>query len=738
MEISRRNFLKVSTLAGGGLMFGFHLNAGFKNTFIYKPNLFIEISSDNLITLKILEQDMGQGIGTTIIMLLAEELDVDLTQVKSTFLPYNKNVPNYKKKYGECDSGGSYSTIRKWEGMRKAGAMVKDVLLKAAAKKWNTTIQNVYPEKGYVIHKTNGAKYSYGELCEAASQEEISEDIQLKEITSFKMIGKATTDIKTQFIINGNLKYSIDESVPDMVYAAVILNPTKDAAVKMYEEDEVLRMDGIYDVVRIDTIIKDDDFNGADGGLAIIGNSTWSVFKAKRALESKIVWDLGEFADKSLKGIKAEFKKALKGSLTESKQWGNTDECFSNEIVKEISATYETPYLAHALMEPLNAIVHLTDKGCEIWAGTQSPQHTSFNLSQILNIPIENFTFHTYPSGGGFGRRFCTDFVTQAALISQQVKRPVKLTWTREDEIRHGRYQSLREEHFRGGLDKNNEFIALHYKGISTFKYPPGPNFLYNLPNYKEEYKLMDSIVHDGTWRSVGQFHAMLGRESFIDEMAHLAGQDPLEFRIKYLQKESDYYNQLEADKENDFAMYRRNQITLYFNVLNILKEKVSWGKKMPEGEGLGLAISDYGFNGKQVGHRNSVCGQVAHIKVSNGEWEIKRMTAVVDCGLVVNPSGAKAQVEGSINWVLSPMIYDGIDIERGQVLPSNFHDFKVLRIPGAPEVDIHFIPSTDHPNGMGETAVPPVAPAILNGIYAASGIRIRSLPVKTLKYKHA
>ncbi len=736
--ITRRNFIKISGLAGGGLMFGFHLNAGVENPFVYKPNLFIEITSDNLITLKILEQEMGQGIGTSIVMFLAEELEVDVDRVKTEFLPYTKNIPDYTKKYGDCDSGGSYSTIRKWESMRKAGAMVKDILIRTAARKLKVNVTDCFAKNGYVFNKKNTTKYSYGELCEAASHEELFEEVKLKGIASFKTIGKSTPDIKNQFVVKGNLKYSIDESVPDMVYAAVILNPTKDAKVKEYEADEILTMDGVSRIIEIDSVVKDDDFNGSEGGLVIVGSSTWSVFKAKRILEKKIIWDFGDFGSKSFNGIKEEFKKALQSPLTESKQWGSPDEFFSSKIVREISVTYEVPYLAHALMEPLNAIVHVTDETCEIWAGTQSPQYTSINLSRILNIPIENFIFHTYPSGGGFGRRFCTDFVTQAALISRQIKKPVKLTWTREDEIQHGRYQSLREEHYRGGLDKDDEFVALHYKGFSTSKYAPGPNFVYNLPNYKEEYKLFDSIVHDGTWRSVGQFHTMFGRESFIDEMAHLAGKDPLEFRVKYLQKELDYYNRPDADTENDFVKYRRNQITIYINVLNFLKEKVSWGRKLPAGEGLGLAISDYGFNGKQVGHRNSVCAQVAHIKVSNGEWEIKNITVVVDCGLVVNPSGANAQVEGSINWVLSPMIYDGIDIEKGQVLPSNFHDFKVLRISGAPAVEIHFIPSTDHPNGMGETAVPPVAPAILNGIFAASGIRVRRLPIKELKYKYA
>lgn len=734
--ISRRDFIKVTGLAGGGLVFGFHLNARPKNaSVIYKPNLFIEINSKNIITLKILEQEMGQGIGTSIVMLLAEELEVDVAQVKTEFLPYNKHVPNYKEKYGDCDSGGSYSTIRKWESMRRAGAMVKQVLINAAAKKWNTPVTQCYAENGSVLNRRNGKKFRYGELCESALLEKIPEDITLKERGSFKIIGKSMPDIKNKFIVKGSLKYSIDEFIPGMVYAAIIMNPTKDAKVKSFEPDEVLKLNGVTDVIGLESIVKDDDFNGSEGGLAIIGNSTWTVFKAKRMLEKNIVWDYGEFATKSFNGIKKLFKDAIQGTLTESQHWGDVEKCFAADIVKETAASYETPYLAHALMEPLNAIVYVQDNACEIWAGTQSPQYTSLNLSRILNIPIEHFLFHTYPSGGGFGRRFCTDFVTQAALISKKIKKPVKLTWTREDEIQHGRYQSLREDHYRGGLDKHNDFIAMHYRGISTSLYPPGPNFVYHVKHYKAEYKLLDSIVHDGTWRSVGQYHTILGRECFIDEIAYLAGEDPMAFRVKHLQKEFDHVSQ--SDVEDDFVKYRKNQITIYLNVLNALKTIVKWSEKLPEGEGLGLAISDYGFNGEKVGNRNSVCGQVAHVKVRHGVWEIIKITAVVDCGLVVNPGGAVAQVEGSIHWALSPIIYDGIDIEKGSVLQSNFHDFQVLRISGAPETEVHIMPSSDHPNGLGETSVPPVTPAILNGIFAASGIRVRKIPVKELKYKH-
>lgn len=736
MSLSRRSFIKVSSLAGSGVLFGLHPYIENKTGFAFEPNLYIKIASDNTITLGIIKQELGQGIKTSSSMLMAEELEVSLETIKTEFIPYNKEVPDYQNEWNLFATGGSGSIVAMWEVLRKAGATVRDVLLEAAAQTWSVNKEDCYAQKSSVFNKRDSRSLSYGQLAEKASELTPPEDIQLKNPEDYKLIGKPVIDLKNKFVKKGTYPYGIDVDLPNMVYASIVLYPTKDAKIVQYDVSKVLALKGVSEMVEFPTTKGDIVFKGSEAGLAVIADSTWTAIKGKKILEDNIQWDLGEYGSKDNESLKADFKIALREDFDQRGSRGNIDTAFDQEVVKEITMSYENPYLAHGLMEPLNAIARVKDGKCEIWAGTQSPQFTSHYLSRILDLELENFVFHTYPSGGGFGRRFFVDYVTQATLISKKIGKTVKVTWTREDEIRHGRYHPFRQEHYRGGLDKDNNLIAAHYRGVTTHTWGAGVNMIYNIPNCKLEHSIRGSVLHFGSWRSVGTHNSIYGRECFIDEMAHLAKKDPIAFRKELLQKELNKIQELEGNSRD--ISFKKIQIPRYLEVLDVLSKKANWGGPLPENEGLGIAISDYGYGGELTEWRTSICGQVAHIAVKDGRWEIKKITVVVDCGTVVNPNGAKAQVEGSIYWALTPLIYNGIDVKNGQVVQSNFHDYKVLRIDGAPEIAIHFVESDGIPTGMGETAVPPLTPAVLNGIYAASGIRVRNIPVKELSYRYA
>ncbi|MDN5211856.1 molybdopterin-dependent oxidoreductase [Fulvivirgaceae bacterium BMA12] len=736
MSLSRRNFIKVSAVTGSGILFSFHMpKAADNNPFVFQPNLYIKISSDNIITLRIAEQELGQGVSTSLSMLLAEELEANLETIETEFIPYNKNLPDYQNEFG-LTTGGSGSIVAKWKAMREAGAIVRDMLLEAAARTWNTSKDNCYAKKSFIHHQKNNKSLSYGQLAEKAAQLTPPEKVVLKTPEAYEIIGRPTPDLKNKFVATGQYKYSLDEEVPDMVFAAIVLYPTKDAKIQQYNPSKTLAIPGVSRIVEFPGTPKNASFNGSEAGLAVIADSTWAAMKGKKMLEDNVKWDYGEYGKKDMISLREDFKQALKEDFKERHQKGDVDAAFNREVTKTLIVSYENPYLAHGLMEPLNTIAHVKDNSCEIWAGSQSPQYTCYHLAKILDMPLEQFTFHPYPSGGGFGRRYFTDFVTQAALISKQIGLPVKVTWTREDEIQHGRYHPFRQEHYRGGLDKENNLVVAHYRGITTHAWGAGVDLIYHVPNRKVEFSIRDSPLHFGSWRSVGAHISAFGRECFIDEMAHFAKKDPVEFRKELLQKMLD--EMTDANDNSDRTKFKKNQLPRYLKVIDTLRKKVNWGSVLPENEGLGIAISDYGYGRAFTNWRSSVCGQVAHVVVKDGIWEVKKITVVVDCGTVVNPSGARAQIEGSIYWALSPLIYPGIDIKRGQVAQSNFHDCKFLRIDGAPEIDISFISSTDHPTGMGETAVPTLTPAILNGIFNASGIRVRNIPVKELRYRYA
>ena len=474
-----------------------------KELFTYTPNMYLSILSDNTIIIKVAIQEIGQGVITSLPMMLAEELDADWSKVKSEFLNYDKNIPDYSNaENGMQGTGGSTATHRNWMVLREAGASVRHVLIKAAAQKWKIDHAQCFTENGIVKNKINDRELSYGELAEQAATMELPTKVDLKKHKDFSVIGKASGDLKSERVVRGEFTYGIDVKQDNMVYAAIEIQPVKNAKLLSYSKVQVLAVEGVIDVVEIDQHPKERAFDGIEGGVAVIANSTWAAFQGKKALNATIQWDAGKYGKASIKTLRRDFESTFAGKMNEDAELGNIKKAFSS-AEKQLEATYESPYLAHALMEPLSAIAHVQNNKCEFWAGTQSPQYNSVYIAKVLGIPAENMVFNCYPSGGGFGRRYFTDYTGQAALISQKIGRKVKLVWTREDEIRNGKFHPFRQDYYKGALDENNNLSAMHFRGVTTHEWGAAPIITYHVPNRLEESKIIDSIVIFGSWRSV-------------------------------------------------------------------------------------------------------------------------------------------------------------------------------------------------------------------------------------------
>lgn len=720
--MNRRSFIQVSGLVGGGLMMSIAyplLGKRNRETAVnetIKLNTFLTIDTTGQVTFLLTKQEMGQGVETGLAMILADELGADWDTLKIEQLDYSRDIPGYQDRFGIMETGGSMSVSSTWDVLRKAGATAREMLLTAAGTMWNVDTTTCVAHKGKVVHTESGRIADFGSLAEAASKIGVASEVVLKNKSDFQLIGKPVKSKKTARVIKGDPIYSIDGQLPGMVYASILRCPVVGGKVVSYNDQHTKQVAGVIDVVKIEGR-KDDTFHWQfESSVAVIANSTWAAIKGRKLLE--VVWDYGSNGDKDLEYQRTLIRNASAEELTSGVVIGNT-EYGMNEAAQTLEVAYEVPFLSHALMEPLNAIAHVSNERCDVWAGTQSPQYTAVYLAQVLNISLDKIVVHTHQSGGGFGRRFFSDFVAEAAILSQQLGLPVKAMWTREDEIQHGRYHPFRWDIYKAGIDAYGDLTALEFKGISTWFRPADSLPVYPIQRLKEEYKIVSSIVNTGPWRSVAAHPAALGKECMIDEVAHLLKKDPIDFRLILLKKEP---VSLTVDSPIKwFETRNRNLIPKFINVLQLLKEKSGWGNPLPKGRGRGVAVHEFG---------ESVCGQVVELSVDENDYTINKIYCVIDCGLVINPHLAQGQVEGSIIWALSAIMYEAVDIKNGRVQQSNFHDNKVLRMDSVPEMDIMLIGNGDTPGRVGEAAVPPLAPAVLNAMFNACGKRIRKVPV--------
>ncbi|HEY0561757.1 MAG TPA: xanthine dehydrogenase family protein molybdopterin-binding subunit [Methylophilus sp.] len=716
LNISRRTFLKATALVAGGLVIAFAIPQAKRflmpNTDkapaspdaskLPAPNAFLRIGTDNTITVLLAHSEMGQGIWTTLPMLIAEELDADWSTIK---VEHAAAAPAYAHTaYGIQITGGSSTTWSEFDRYRQAGALTRALLIDAAAQKFGVPASTLKTEHGFVM--SGADKVSYGELAEAATSLPTPSTITLKDPKDWKIIGKSTKRLDGPEKINGTAKFGQDVQFDGLKTAMVARAPVFGGQVKSFNADATKQIKGVHSVVQVPT------------GVAVIADHYWAAKQGRDAL--KIEWDLGPNAGLDTPKMLAEFQKlAGTAGLTAAKA-GDTEAALKSATTI-VEAEYVAPYLAHSPMEPLNCTVKINADGCEIWTGTQMQTTDQQAAAKILDLKPEQVTMHTLFLGGGFGRRAnpAADFVSEAVQVAKAAGVPVKTVWTREDDVKGGYYRPMFLHKAKIGLDANGMPVAWQHTAVgqsimlgtpfesvmikdgvdatSTEGTADSP-YLKQVANHQVQLHTVKTGIPVLWWRSVGHSHSAFAMESLIDELAHAAKKDPLDYRRALLK---DHPRHLAA--------------------LNLAAEKADWGKPLPKGVSRGIAVHE---------SFGSFVTQVAEVSVTEGAVKVHRMVTAIDCGLSVNPDSLKAQMESSISFGLGAALQSEITFKDGQVQQSNFHDYQVLRMKDMPKVEVYIVQSTEKMGGVGEPGLPPVAPAVTNAIFAATGKRIRTLPI--------
>lgn len=708
--LGRREFLKTSATVGGGLWIaayvpGLVAASTPSNGKVFAPNAFLRIAPDETVTIIANHSEMGQGTYTSLPMLLNEELEADWSKIKVESAPldpaYNHTVFNMQI------TGGSTSTPSEWERLRRMGAMGRVILVQAAAQKWSVDPSSCRVQKGVVIHTASGRKATYGSLVGAASQLQLPQNITLKDPKNFTLIGKPTRRLDTPSKVNGTAQFGLDVRLPGMLSAVVARPPVFGGKVATVDSTEALKVPGVRAVEQVPS------------GVAVIAERFWAAKLGRDRL--KISWDEGENAQLSTEKMLRDFSRLAASPGAVAKKAGDPASALAS-AAKTITAEYDVPYLAHAMMEPLNCVVDLRRDSCEIWTGTQFQTVDRANAANVAGLPPEQVQIHTTLLGGGFGRRAnpVSDFVVEAVQVAKVAKAPVKVVWTREDDLAGGWYRPMWHDRFTAGLDAQGNPIAWTHTivgqsimqgtlfekfaikdGVDGTSVEGAADILYGIPNLQVDLHSPKIGVPVQWWRSVGHSHTGFSVEAFFDEVAHAGGKDPYELR-----------RQLLASQPRMGA------------VLQLVAEKAGWGKPLPPGRGRGIA-THFSFD--------SYVAQVVEASVEkNGNVRVHRVVCAVDCGRVINPDIVKAQMEGGIIFGLTAALKTEITLEDGRVQQKNFHDYQMLRMFESPEIEVFIVPSEENPTGVGEPGVPPVAPALTNAIFAATGKRIRRLPIRS------
>jgi isoquinoline 1-oxidoreductase beta subunit len=711
-RIPRRDFLKTSASIGSGLCIAAYipelaartLENPLASSAVFAPNAFVRISPDDSVTIIANHSEMGQGVYTSLPMLLNEELESDWSKIKVEPAPvdaaYNHTV------FGLQMTGGSTTTPSEWERFRKMGAMARLMLVDAAAQKWNVPASECTVEKGVVLHKASGRKATYGSLVAAASQSKPPTDIPLKDPKQFTLIGKSVRRLDTPSKTNGTAQFGLDVRIPGMLFALVARPPVFGGKVVSFDATETLKIKGVRAVEQIPS------------GVAVIATAFWPAKLGREKL--KITWDDGENANLSTPQMLADFSKQSASPGNIAKKTGDPSAALAS-AAKSITAEYDVPYLAHCMMEPLNCVVDLRADSCELWTGTQFETVDRASAARVAGLPPEKVKLNTTLLGGGFGRRanVASDFVVEAVHVARVAKAPVKVIWTREDDLAGGWYRPMWHDRFAAGLDAQGNPVAWTHTivgqsiltgtafepygvkdGIDSASVEGAADLLYGIPNLQVDLHSPKIGVPVQWWRSVGHSHTGFSVEGFFDEVAHAGGKDPYELRRTLL-----------ANQPRMLA------------VLNLVAEKGGWGKPLAPGRGRGIA-THFSFD--------TYVAQVVEASVEkDGTVRVHRVVCAVDCGRTINPDIVKAQMEGGIVFGLTAALKTEITLENGRVQQHNFYDYPMLRMFESPEIEVHIVPSEQSPTGVGEPSVPPVAPALTNAIFAVTGKRIRRLPIR-------
>ncbi|WP_109476276.1 xanthine dehydrogenase family protein molybdopterin-binding subunit [Paraburkholderia sp. C35] len=718
--VTRRAFLKfsasVAAISGGGLLLAFTMPARGQGDArksviggdgvetpqdgVFAPNAFVQIDRAGKVTLIVPKVEMGQGVYTSIPMLIAEELEVPLDNITVDHAP-----PDEKRfmdpLLGGQLTGGSTSIRYAWEPMRRAGAAARMLLINAAAQQWQVDPATCHAENGQVIHADTKRNIAYGQLVDAAAKLSVPQDVPLKKPQDFKLIGTQAKRLDSPEKVDGSAIFGLDVRLPDMVYAAIVNCPVFGGTLASVDDSAAKKIPGVRQIVKI------------DNGVAVIGDHTWAAKRGAAAL--KVTWNEGAGATVSTKTIVDDLAMASERNGAVARKDGDVNDAFPKASTR-VDAVYQQPFLAHATMEPINCTVHVKPDSCDIWVGTQVPTRAVDVGAQVTGLAPDKVIVHNFLLGGGFGRRLEVDGVMQAVKVAKQLNVPVKVMWTREEDIQHDMYRPYYYDKISAGLDANGKPVAWQHRivGSSIFaRFAPGAmkngvdpdavevaaDLPYDVPNQLIDYVRQEPrAIPTAFWRGVGPTRGTFVVESFIDELAAQAKIDPVKYRRDLLGK-----------------------TPRALNVLNVATQAAGWGKAMPKGQGRGVSVM-HAFG--------SFFSMVADVTVDQGEVRVNRVVCAVDCGMVVNPNTVEAQIQGGIIFAITAALYSEVTIERGRVQQNNFTDYRILRIHESPMIDVHIVKSSEAPGGIGEPGTAAAQPAIANAIYAATGKRLRQLPV--------
>ena len=722
IKISRRAFVRVSSVASAGLVLGVGHAATpkpkskAKEKASHDLGTFVQVDTDGIVTIWVSKSDMGQGVRTSLPMIVADEMDADWNKVRI-------RQADWAQKYGPMGTGGSGSIRSRWKPLRQAGAAARAMLVSAAAVKLAVDPGTLTVSNGVITHAASGRSLTFGDVAAEAAKLPVPAESKLKEPSQFKIIGKNADRLDNRDIVTGKSVYGIDVKVPGMLYAAVLRSPTFGGKVASFDATKAKALPGVKHVVKVDAIGTDLPWNG----VAVLATSTWAALKGREALQ--VTWDAREGVKESSETLRQRMKSAL-DRAAKVIDTGNVDTALTSAY-RLVEATYEVPYLAHATMEPMNATAHVTADGVEVWAPTQFPGWVASAIAGTLKIKPETVKVHVTMLGGGFGRKANPDVVLEAVLLSKAAGAPVKVQWTREDDMQHDFYRPASYHHVRAGIDDRGNIVAWHHRfaapSIDTYFDPKAPkphdseiggldDMPYTIPNLRVEFAPVASVVPRGWWRSVE--HSINGFviNSMLDEIARAAEKDPIELRLAILQRGRKIVAEGPAkDYPLDVDRLRR--------VIELAREKSGWTSEMEGPRGRGFA-AHWSFL--------SYSAQVAEVSVGHdGMITLERIVCVIDCGTPVHPDGIVAQMEGGIIYGLTAAMGGAITIDKGAVQQSNFHDYPLLRIDEVPMIEVHIVPSTALPTGAGEPGLPPTAPAVANAIFDAALKRLRTLPFK-------
>ena len=721
MTINRRAFLVRASAAGAGLIIGVRLPESLLIAQEEKkkpaPNPFvayIHVKPTGQISLIVAKSEMGQGIRTGLAMCLAEEAEVDWNMVSIEQADTRPDL------YPHLGTGGSGSTMENFDPLRQAGATVRGLMITAAATRWKVPRRQCRASKGTVVHSASSRRATYGELVDAASKLPIppAKNLELKDPSDFQLIGHATPRVDIPSKSNGSAQFGIDVRVPDMLYAVVARCPTFGGKPASFDAAKAKGMPGVRDVFEIPGMSAD---MFTAGGVVVVADSTWQAMQARDALQ--VTWDRGAAVSETTDQVREALRTAANKPGKRFRNDGDVDAALARATQK-IEAVYEFPFLAHATMEPMNITVHARGQDCEIWAPTQSPDWVQRTAAHVLGLSSEQVIVHTTLMGGGFGRRYMADFPAEGAQIAKIVGKPVQLVWTREDDMTHDFYRPAACHRMRGAVDASGHPTAWAHTMATTSirgywdpKADPGRQEIggarempYAIPNVRLDYNPVASAVPRAWWRSVENSFNGFAVECFIDELAAAAGKDPVLFRKSLLARPANWKPR--SDDDPDPARLR--------GVLELAAEKSGWSKPLPKGRGRGIAsYSSFG----------SYFAEVVEVTVSDKSFKVDRIVAAVDCGITVNPESVRSQAEGAMIFGLSAALKNQITIRNGAVEQTNFDGYDPIRINEAPPIEVHIVNSKEDCGGMGEPGVPPLAPAVANAVFAASGKRLRRLP---------